>query len=185
MLRVFILIPFLITTSAFAGFLVEPYASFAMLTEGGTAKVNGETTDLDDSKLNGLIFGGRLGYGVGSYGAGLDYATTLTGGDEDVKLSTLGVFGLMAFPVGRFWGTYILKSDYKTFDDDLDEDLVLEGSGFKFGYGYEFLPGYSLNFEYMMLNYDKESVGGLSGVDFDVKGFLIGVSIPWVFGGGV
>jgi len=172
----------LVTSSAFAGLLIEPYVGYASLKGSGTANVIGlGEGEIEETTAKGVAYGGRLGYGVGPIGAGVDFMTSSLDDDgDDTKLTNLGAFAAVGLGPVRFWGTYIFSSKYELTSGDFD-GTAFEGAGVKAGLGWQILPLLSLNLEYMALNQDEvEESDVLDEIDFDQKGFMISISIPFV-----
>lgn len=170
------------TSSAFAGLLIEPYVGYASLKGSGTANVIGlGEGEIEETTAKGAAYGGRLGYGIGPVGAGLDFMTSSLDDDgDDTKVTALGAFGAVGLGPVRFWGTYVFSSKYEITSGDFD-GTTFEGSGVKAGLGWLILPLVSLNLEYVALTQDEvEESDVLDEIDFDQKGLLISISFPFV-----
>jgi len=170
----------LISTSAFCGVLIEPYVGYLSVKNSGTVEVFGMEADLEETTAKGMGFGGRLGYGVGNIALGLDYMTANLDDDgDDTKLTNIAGFATVNLALLRLWAGYIFSSELEIDSDDLEG--TIDGSGYKVGLGFSILPKVSLNFEYLMLNYDKEDSDLLTAIDQDSKGFMVSLSFPFVF----
>jgi hypothetical protein len=166
-----------LASPSFAGLLIEPYVGYASLKGSGTATlVSGGEGDLEESTSDGLTYGGRLGYGVGPIGAGIE---VLNASGDDVDMSNLGAFVTAGAVSFRAWATYLFSAKYDVTGGQY-KGTEFEGSGMKVGVGYRFLPFLSLNAEYLMLNYDEVTGESFSAIDYEQKGFLISLSFPFV-----
>ncbi len=96
------------------------------------------------------------------------------------------VLGLQT-PIGlRFWGTFIMKSELNSKEDQ-DVDLKFsEGTGYRIGTGWNW-KALSFNLEYQYVSYDKtimEEIGilnpsaTLSGVELRNRSWIFSVSFP-------
>lgn len=90
-------------------------------------------------------------------------------------------------PVGlRFWGTYIMNSEFNP-EEDSDIDVKFsEGSGYRIGSGWRW-KALSFNLEYQYITYDKtmiEEIGifnpgtSLSDVELRSRSWIFSVSFP-------
>ncbi len=177
-LRLMFLAIFLFPVMAQAGILIEPYAGYASLKSSGTVDISGTEGEIEESTLDGMVYGGRLGVGISNFGIGVDYSQAPQDTGSDLK--NLGAFGMVSFLNLRFWGTYIFSSEIGVELADYNESGAFKGSGVKVGLGWSVLPFVSLNAEYMMINNSKEDLNTITAVDQDLKGFLVSLSFPFV-----
>lgn len=161
-----------------AGILIEPYAGYASLTSSGTVDISGTQGEIEESTLDGMVYGGRLGVGISNFGIGVDYSQAPQ--DDGGELKNLGAFGMVSFLNLRFWGTYVFSSQIAVELEDYNEKGTFKGDGVKVGLGWSILPFVSLNAEYMMINNTKEDLNTFTGVDQDLKGYLVTLSFPFV-----
>lgn len=169
----------LFSANAFAGLLLEPYVGYGSFKNSGTVEIGALKGDLEETTAKGLMYGGRVGYGIANLAVGLDYgAGSLDDDGDTTKITQLGAFVMASFPIVRVWGTYIFSGKEDITSDDAD--LVAKGAGFKFGVGFSVLPMLSLNAEYVMMNFDEVDSDTVNAIDMDIKGFLISISIPFV-----
>jgi len=176
----------LVSLSANAGFLVEPYLGYKV----GSGDQGGVTPI--DYTLNGPSLGGRLGYQFLGLMGGVDYsfgsidleAAVTVAGVETKSTSSqdqkdLGVFLGYDFPILlRAWATYYLSSKLTQSNDDENS-----GGGYGLGVGFTGLPFVSLNVEYRALSYDEffnSSTGQTStrANKIENKEILFSVSLP-------
>lgn len=158
-----------------AGLLIEPYLGYEM----GTFK------DAAEGKMDGTALGARVAWTAPIFfWAGLDYTMGVSAkykpdasgqADSDAKRSTLHAVVGVDFPILlRAWVGQSLMNEVKL------DDTTIKGSSTKLGVGFTGLPFISLNLEYIMETFDKNSQG-----DFATKpkntAYLISVSLPWEF----
>jgi hypothetical protein len=160
----------LTASAAHAGFMIEPYVSFAV---SGEYK-NGSTKE--DVSHTG--FGARLGYGMLGFSFGLDYGTGSGEIDSspsvDFDTTDLGLFVAYEFPIlVRAYATYIL--DAKT---EFPGGGEYSGGGTKIGIGYTGLPFVVIGVEMYAVNYDTDEGNSSNNVDVDVTATNLVVSIP-------
>lgn len=155
-----------------AGLLIEPYlgvgtvASTADVLEDG---VNVE--DPDDETARSL--GSKIGYSFLLLSAGIDYE--MLGSGQDKITNTSAFVGFELPILLRFWGEYVLSSNFKD-DDDLDIDFK---NGYGLGVGFTGLPLVSLNLEVQTLNYEYQT-GGYN-IDLGLAVTTFSVSFPLDF----
>lgn len=184
------LVGLLMSVSASAGLLVEPYLGFRF---GSGENSSSPKTEYS---YNSPLLGGRLGYQFLGLMAGLDYSTSLgnfsltekTSGVETKGKYTSNTFGLFVgydFPILlRAWATYYLSNTLKGDSGSVDGDK-LKGGGYGLGVGFTGLPFISLNLELRQLTWD-ESFDNTTGVntkltgssEVDVTEVLLSVSLP-------
>lgn len=187
MLKIILASLMLISSSAYAGFLIEPYAGYLSAKHSGKWDNYGTSLDLPSEKGTGAAYGARVGYGQGMFGAALDYMTTSTLKEEHKQegtLTNIGLVGMVGLPFVRVWAGYIFSSTFKFDMNDSTADVKGEekGSGTKFGIGFNPIPFFSVNFEYMMLNFDKESYKDFQDTTRKTNAFLLSLSFPFTFG---
>ena len=173
-LKSFLLLGLLISNTAQAGFLIEPYVGYSFAGDFDLGSVN-------NSDFDGLTLGGRLGYQSWGFIFGLDYSLQAltfedksTNSENDSDKSQFGLFVGYDLPIlFRAWATYFLSS---TIEPDNGGD-VESGNGYGFGFGYTGLPFVSLNLEYRKISYG-EAAGASLSEDADAKEILFSVSLP-------
>lgn len=175
------------TSSAQADILIEPYAGYMATKSNGTMNIPSRTPPeytVDDSFTKGGIAGARIGYNILFFSLGLDgMGGNLSSGDDTYKMTNLGAFVAIDMPIFvRFYGSYFFSSTATT--DALSTthgDVKFEGSGYRAGIGFTFLPFVSINVEYIETNYDDDDHTDLTNVDIDNKGIIVGLSLPLTF----
>lgn len=171
----------MLTVSASAGLLVEPYMGYKL----GTYESN-----TDKWTYNSPQLGARLGYSYLLFMAGLDYSfstaeykgdgTTADAGD--FKNSTMGIFAGVELPILlRAWGTYYFNQKL-TDEEGSESGAEYKGDGIGLGVGFTGLPFVSLNVEYRKFSYDeKEFESTKSSISNDSSEVFFSVSAPFDF----
>lgn len=200
-LKAFVTFAFLMTTTANAGLLVEPYLGYSF----GSAETNvsnaGGANGTYDIKASGYRLGGRLGYQFLGFMGGVDYGigaakekiSSIPNGTsyslDDYNVSQLGIFAGYELPIlFRFWATYYTsyKMEVDGGSNNGDED---SGSGFGLGAGFTGLPFVSLNLEYKSITIDETEFAGGGSVKYptnqiserDINEIVLSVSLPLDF----
>lgn len=171
-----------ITSSAYAGVLVDPYVGYSF----GSSSYDTKKYDYNTAQ-----FGARLGYQQFGFMAGLDYSlsgtTTLNVKHQagnttkyDITKHQFGLFVGYQLPVMfRFWGTYFLDASMK---DKLNPPTTNSGKGYALGLGFTGLPFVSLNLEYRSFTYVDETQSGvtskLNPPDWKMKEIFLSISVP-------
>jgi len=161
----------LLSQSAFAGLLIDPYVgtgTFAGTFDAANAAAEG--VDIDDSDENTTAVGSRLGYSFILLSAGIDYQLLTIDGDNNTNISAfVGVDLPILF---RFWGEYFISSELEE-ESGTSVDFV---DGYGLGVGFTGLPFVSINLEAQFLNYEVEA----SGLEYDytTAGYILSVSLP-------
>ncbi len=164
-----------------AGLLIEPYVGIGSFSYKGSVKYDGNDSTLSSSTLRGPMYGGRLAWGMGDYGLGVDYTQgKLNDGGENSDLRNLAAIGMCSFAPFRVWLGYLLKSSRTIKNSDYDIDSTIEGSGFKVGLGWSMSKNISINAEYITVKYSKDDNPYLSELAETDSGFLLSMSFPFV-----
>lgn len=190
MKRILIAFLFLLSTSAYAGLLIEPYLGFSI----GSGE-DGENPKTEYSQ-NTPLYGARLGYQVLGFMAGLDYSkgmesefeNKVTGGTTtkpDATQQTFGIFVGYNLPIMlRAWVSYNFASKI-SIESGADVGDEFKGGGYALGVGFTGLPFVSLNLEYRMNTFDEyktASTGVTSALngagEVDYNQILLSVSLP-------
>lgn len=188
--RILIAFLFLLSTSAYAGLLIEPYLGFSI----GSGE-DGQNPKTEYSQ-NTPFYGGRLGYQAFGLMAGLDYSKGLEGDFEtktagsattkaDATQQTFGVFVGYNFPIMlRAWVSYNFASKI-SIESGAEVGDEFKGGGYAFGLGFTALPMLSINLEYRMNTFDEyktASTGVTSALngteEIDYNQILLSVSLP-------
>lgn len=189
-----LVLSFFALSNSQAGIHIEPYIGYSLAGSGDSTY---GTTKYDHSYSSPTI-GGRLGYGMLGFMAGLDYSMQSfdlksevgsTEYKDGVSKSQLGIFVGYNLPLLiRVWGTYFLSSKLEGDDavkanqliDNRDE--YSDGGGYALGVGFTGLPFVSINLEYRTLEYDKYELSGASVANYneklDLSEILLSVSLP-------
>lgn len=180
------------TTTAQAGFMIEPYLGY----DSSTLVLEQKSSGTDSGgKVSGVRPGLRLGYTLPVFvWFALDYSmltgATVAGntssGDGKVDSSNLFVDVGFDFPVlARVWaGVGAMNTATKKPDSSgAASDLTFD-SAIKLGVGFKMIPFVSLNIEYYTMNLKElETNGTKISVDSTYKaatdnGFLVSLSVP-------
>lgn len=164
----------LMTSSAMAGFHVEPYVGYAKGSEGGHTET---TTDQNAASYSGMGFGARLGISyLGVLFGGTYDAQGIEGTDDDSPNTStdysgtnIGAFLGYEFPLGlRVWGSYYMSSKLEV-DNTTSAGAEFSGSGMSLGAGFSVIPMIlSLNLEYKTFAYDEFTTS--TGTVFQLTG---------------
>ena len=157
-----------ISTSATAGFLIDPYLG------SGQSKT---TADLDSIEgTDGFsATGARLGYSFLLLSAGVDYQMGSIDGD---KVTSTSVFVGVDMPILiRAWAEVFVSSD---LENDTSYDLVFK-DGTSIGIGFTGLPFVSLNVEVQNINYTMKDLPVLGDVDIKTAQTVFSISLPLDF----
>jgi hypothetical protein len=193
-LILFFLSLFVFSGNTRAGILIEPYLGFSL---AGTGDTTIGTNKYDHSYSSPTI-GGRLGYGMLGFMAGLDYSMQTfdleseigsTTYKDGVKKNQLGIFVGYNLPIlVRVWGTYYLSGNLDGDDPSASNTLLdsryefSDGGGYALGAGFTGLPFVSINLEYRNLEYDKAEFSGATLSTYNEKlnlsEILLSVSLP-------
>lgn len=184
------------TSNVHAGFLLEPYAGFA---------INGSIEDTDTNPLkgtySGLEFGARAGISMMGFMGGVtynmatesDYKMTESDQTRDLSRASRTDFGLFAgyeFPVMlRVWGSYYLDSKLEGKSNSgnnpkLDATETWNGNGIGLGVGFTPMPFLSLNLEYKSFTYEDEDdtsaspVNSLLAPNVTANEIFMSISLP-------
>jgi hypothetical protein len=160
-------------TNALAGIFFEPVLGYEAAEYRSTLTINGASSRMD-LDVSGVSAGSRLGYRMGQFFFGGEYALSsmTASGGGGIRPQDIGGFaGLMLSERFRLWGGYIFSSKPKG----------IEGSGYKAGIGFLLLPVISLNAEYIVRDFNKLSpaIPGIAGYDGEAKGYKISLSLPF------
>ena len=173
-----LLLAMIITVSASAGLLVEPYLGY----EIGSGEA-GST----DYTFNTSVLGGRVGYTMLGLMGGIDYSLGMesdlegkTGGvtgKTKYSQDSLGLFVGYELPILlRAWATYYLSTNLER-QEGTDKGKEYSGDGLGLGVGFTGLPFVSLNLEYRMMSYDEYDGTALAN-KIDMNFVMVGVSLP-------
>lgn len=158
-----------------AGILVEPYLGYTK----GKWEMGSTSQD-----FSGVYYGGRLGYSMLGLMGGLDFQTGKLKDNSsptniDLTPSDLGIFVGYNLPVMlRVYGSYFFSSKLKS--EAAGTSNTYEGKNMRLGVGFTSLPFVSINLEYGLGTYTKDSSGSLSS-DMKTKWFGLNVSVPFDF----
>jgi hypothetical protein len=163
-----------------AALLIEPLLGYSF----GSATLENKTaglTDTDKESINGVSYGGRLGYQNLGFQLGLDYLSSrMSLNGDDFNTGEWGGFVGFEFPIlVRVYAGYIFSgtADYKTDTTDIG---LSGGTGAKFGIGFTMLPFLDLNIEYRAVKYDmEEDVSPGRDLNLDYSAIMVGISLPF------
>jgi hypothetical protein len=183
--------------NANAGFMVEPYAGFALagsLEQAATNPIAGT--------YSGLQFGGRAGFSMLGLMGGATYNMATAADYEFTQLTTtatnsakrtdLGIFVGYELPVMlRVWGSYYLDSKLEgestTGTTFIDSTQTWNGTGIGLGAGFTGLPFISINVEYKSFTFkdvddsDSTPVNSVFTPEVTTNEIFVSVSLPLSF----
>lgn len=182
MKKILILFLALTFTTANAGLLIEPYAGYGIT---GLESDDGGSGSSVELGIKGQSLGFRGGLTFLGFFAALDYEMGSRSLDIDAGSTTVSVLDKDVTNVGvalgydvpilplRFWGKYIMKSEYK------DSSETWKGGGMGLGIGLTFLPIIDINIEYKKIEFDE----GLpsSAKEFSGQEIFLSISAPFTF----
>ncbi len=181
LLKLFLIAMLTLPSTLLAGLLIEPYGGMGSFSYTGSVKYDGNDSKLSSSSLRGPMYGGRLAWGMGDYGLGVDYTLgKLNDGGETSDLKNLAGIGMCSFAPFRIWLGYLLKSSRTIKNSDYSIDSTIEGSGFKAGIGWSMSKAISINAEYITVKYSKDDDPYLRELSENDSGFLLSMSFPFV-----
>ncbi|MDC0255713.1 hypothetical protein OAK75_12505 [Bacteriovoracales bacterium] len=164
---------------ASAGVFIEPVAGYAM----------GSLEDKSKYDSTGLMYGGRGGFSTMGFVIGAEYLMgqlewEASGGSKsDFDHTYISAYAGYSLPIMlSFRAGYV-------FSNKIKGSLVeYSGSGLSFGVGYSIAPFIKLNFDYKILESDKQKVIN-TGVETTLTGeniiknneMFFSLSVPWGF----
>lgn len=172
----------LITTTAQAGTLLEPYAGLHVNSRG--------TNNLSSCSVNcngavsGSAVGGRLGFQNMGVMLGLNGKRAwyniedISDSQGDGVTTTLGFFVGYDFPILlRVWAEYVFSGS-TTWEDNSDLSWNVD-NGTTLGLGYKVFPFVSLNLELGSLKFNEQDNDGVStDIDYKLDTYMLSISIP-------
>lgn len=165
-------------SQAQASLLIEPLVGYSVGKYNYEYKEAG-ITDSDDESIQGLSYGGRLGYQNLGFQLGLDYlASSMDIDGDDFNTTEWGGFVGFEFPIlVRVYAGYVFSGTGKLEGDN--DDLNLKGgTGPKLGVGFTLLPFLDINLEYRRITYDTKDVD-LGEMDADYSATMLSFSLPF------
>ena len=185
---------FCLISTANAGFMVEPYAGFAL---AGTIEQASIIPTV--GTYSGVQFGGRVGFSMLGLMGGATYnmatatdyeftRATVTATDS-AKRSDLGLFVGYELPIMfRVWGSYYLDTKLEAVSNVgtsfIDTTETWNGTGYGLGVGFTGLPFVSLNVEYKSFTYKDQNdtdaipVNSVFTPEFTGKEIFVSISLP-------
>lgn len=161
----------LFSFTATAGIHVEPYIGYTNFTTTFEA-----SKDLKVSAKGLTTVGGRLGYSLLLFSAGVDYQLDKS---SDHNRKNISAFVGVDFPIlVRGYLKYVISSDYD--NDDLPSgagDITFK-NGYAVGLGFTGLPFVSVNVEVEKSSYTAEDLPIVGDTDFDWASVMLSVSLP-------
>lgn len=168
-----LLFAFLMSSSAWAGLYLEPYGGYLVGTDDSSYTASG-TSHGGKSNTHGLIYGGKIGFGNMLVTAGGDYlAGSLDGGGTTTTMENIGAFVQVNLPL-----LLKLSASYYFSGKDKWSSITGSGNGFKVGFGFRMMPFVMLNFDYLSMNYNSLSGGGVTSGSDKISGGIASISIP-------
>lgn len=200
------MIIFFLTPFSVQGSLVlEPYLGQIL---SFSSSGHNESSVQYTRKLDGLLYGGRLGYGFLGFSAGIDYGqssfdaemtgplsqvtTRISQGNSIVGSVSGSYFGLfVAYDLPmlfRAWATFFPSAHYEFGPSDPTEGQkdIWKGTGFSIGLGFYVLPLISLNYDLRSFNFDEkfqnstQSTKDLSK-EYESVEHLVSLGVPFSF----
>lgn len=162
----FVGITILSTSSSYAGVLFEPLIGY-------------NKGQYQTSRLQGVGFGGRLGFGVANFFVAGDagYHDVQQASFSSVKYTDTGVtFGGDIRPFRIWYG--VIASSICTYKSG-GSDIKVVGTGSKFGLGTNISSKTNLNIEFRNVDYTESTTAGTATVISEISsvGFL---SLSWI-----
>ncbi len=163
----------LLPLSSMGSVYLEPYAGYGSGTTDILLKGTFQGTAFDDidetNSDSGTAFGGKLGFAVPFFAAGLDYMNS-------EGLVNYGPFLEFRLPLFlKLRATYLTNS---TAEEE-ENGFEFKGTGFKAGLAFSLFANLTLNLDYISTKYDEEK-GSVSGFDLqtiDIKQNVIFLSL--------
>ena len=162
-----------------AGVFIEPVVGYAMGSLEASSK----------SDSTGLMYGGRGGFSTMGLVIGAEYLMgrlewEASGGTKsNIDHTYISAYAGYSLPIMlSFRAGYVFSNKIAA------SQVELSGSGFSFGVGYSIAPFIKLNFDYKILESDKQKVIA-TGVETTLTGsniiknneMLFSLSVPWGF----
>ncbi len=166
-----------------AALLIEPVVGYSFGKANGEFEVPGNPAlnDTTNTSLNGISYGGRLGYQNFGLQLGLDYLASNMKVDGDAfQTSEFGGFVGYEFPIlFRVYAGYVF-SGTGTLEEDTEDLKVKGGTGPKVGVGFTLLPLLDFNIEYRSITYKElDSSNGQGKLNLDYNAIMVGFSLPF------
>ena len=131
-----------------AGVFIEPVVGYAM----------GSLEDKSKYDSTGLMYGGRGGFSTMGLVIGAEYLMGQLEWESEGSKSNIDHTYISAYAGYSLPIMLSFRAGY-TFSSKMKGSLAeLSGSGFSFGIGYSIAPLVKLNFDYKMLESDKQTV---------------------------
>lgn len=168
-MRLKLLMALLVTVfsvNAMAGFMIEPYVGVG---QSATTVDLASQSSNEDSGQSFNTAGARLGYSFLLLSAGIDYE--MMGVDGDPLTNTSAFVGVDLPVLLRFYGKYVLSSN---FDNDID-GLEFD-SGYAIGAGFTGLPFVVINLEVGAYKYNYDVLG--TDVELGLGTTALTISLP-------
>lgn len=164
---------FLLSTPAWAGLYLEPYVGYLESTDNSSVTASGVTLS-GKANYHGVIYGGKLGAEYSIIAAGGDFlGGSLQGGGASTNMQNIGAFVQVSLPM-----LIKLSASYYFSGKEKSSGITGTGTGYKVGFGFNIVPFVSLNFDYLSMNYDSLSGGGVSSGYDKISGGIVSISIP-------
>ncbi len=154
----------LFTFKANAGFMIEPYAGFALaggLEQKQTVPLLADYSGFQLGARAGMTFLGFMGGVTYNMASSTEYEFTqgVAIVRDNATRNDLGLFIGFNFPIMlRVWGSYYLDSQLEGEDaaGTLDSTETWKGDGLGFGVGFTGLPFISINLEFKTFTFTEE-----------------------------
>lgn len=185
-----LLFSFLLMTSSYAGFHVEPILGYTLLSDGEIDSASGTEYSFSGPSLAGRVGFSTLGFSVGAYygfSTGGTYKAEGGGAsvEYDADKTDMGVFAAYEFPIlVKVYAQYFVNSKFEIdFNSGPSE---YKGSGHALGVGFTGLPFVDLNLELRNYTYDELEQSGSSfdldsNNEFKMSEIFASVSVPFDF----
>lgn len=138
-------------------------------------------SDSDSEQMNGMSYGGRVGYQNLGFQLGLDYlASNMDADGNDFNTNEYAAFVGFEFPIlVRAYAAYVFSGNAKAGQDSGSDLTLSGGTGPKVGVGLTLLPFLDVNVEYRRIGYDTVDLGAGFSRDYDYEAVMVGVSLPF------
>ena len=170
-----------------ADILIEPVVGYSWAQSEAKLEVPADPTQNNTAKdaLNGMSYGGRVGYQTLGFQFGLDYLASKTESDgADINTNAIAGFIGYEFPVlFRVYGGYVFSGVLTSDSDQSSQDFELSGAkGPKVGIGFSLLSFLDLNLEYRSIQYDEEKLlDGAAILNAKSNAVMLALSFPITF----
>ena len=196
---------FLLPFSVQGSLVLEPYLGQILSLSSASQT---ESSVQYTRKLDGLLYGGRVGYGLLGFSAGIDYAQSSFDAEITAPLSQVTTWrsqgtSIVSSVSGRYFGLFVgydlpmlfrawatffpsVRYEFGNGDPIEGQKDLWKGTGFSIGLGFYVLPLISLNYDLRSFNFDEkfqnstQSTKDLSK-EYESVEHLVSLGVPFSF----